>query len=164
MASCWNRSWESFNFPQAILSVAMFLVRLFSIFIVLLTALGSMQYYSVGGLRQFDLSSGLQVYAVSSREGFVEPSLKLEKVGDVYVPLQNGIVYPSFELQKSRQYVDLGGEWRVYFDPYTSHDLTLMYRSADVLKELSKDGFHLLTYDDSSWEVMQIPSSLQSYR
>jgi beta-glucuronidase len=118
-----------------------------------------MQYYSVGGSRRFDLSTGLQVYAMSSREGFVEPSLKLEKVGDVYVPLQNGIVYPSFELQKSRQYVDLGGEWRVYFDPYASHDLTLMYRSADVLKELSKDGFHLLTYDDSSWEVMRIPSS-----
>jgi len=117
-----------------------------------------MQYYPVEGTRQFDLNSGLQVYATSSREGYVEPSLKLEKADDVYVPIQNGIVYPSFELQKSRQYVDLGGEWRVYFDPYDSHDLTLMRRSTDVLKELTKNGFHLLVYDDSNWEVMQIPS------
>ena len=117
-----------------------------------------MPYHPMGGAWQFDLSPGLQGYAMSYGENYVEPSLKLEKVGDVYVPLQNGIVYPSFEFQKSRQYVDLGGEWRVHFDPYASHDLTLMRRTEDVLRKLTKDGFHLLVYDDSNWEVMQIPS------
>ncbi|MEM2850184.1 MAG: beta galactosidase jelly roll domain-containing protein [Candidatus Bathyarchaeia archaeon] len=67
--------------------------------------------------------------------------------------------FPSFEVQESRLYLDLGGSWKAYYEGEGNNLWSLFRRSPDVLSRLEVYGFHRLDFNDSSWEDENIPSS-----
>jgi len=94
-----------------------------------------------------------------STSGLLPPTLNLTFIQGFPVAYQNGMPLPSFELQESRLYLDLGGLWKAFYDEEADHMLSLASRSRDVLNRLENRGFHTLDFDDSSWEDEAIPCS-----
>ena len=90
---------------------------------------------------------------------FLQPTLIVPSVGGLPVAYQNGAPFPSFEIQESRIYLDLGGVWKAYYEGEGSYLWSLFQRTPEVLSKLEAYGFHTLEFNDSSWEDENIPSS-----
>lgn len=73
------------------------------------------------------------------------------------VPVQNGIVYPSFDFQE-REKISLSGNWKkLRFS--ANHELTMNERNESWFKVLELEGDYSSTdFDDSNWESKLIPS------
>lgn len=93
----------------------------------------------------------------------VQPSFEIRDINGIAVPFENGIVYPSFELQPNstdegtRDYINLTGNWRFSFSAGAS-DLSFYPRTPSTISRLGS-GFESLAYDDSAWMEMVVPSS-----
>ncbi|MBS7612175.1 beta galactosidase jelly roll domain-containing protein [Candidatus Bathyarchaeota archaeon] len=90
---------------------------------------------------------------------YLQPTLTISSVGGLPVAYQNGVPFPSFEIQESRPYLDLGGIWKAYYEGEGNNLWSLFRRTPDVLSRLEAYGFHTLEFNDSSWEDERIPSS-----
>ncbi len=98
------------------------------------------------------------VYSLLSIE-YLQPTLVVSSVGCLPVFYQNGVPFPSFEIQESRLYLDLGGVWKAYYEGEVNYLWSLRRRAPDVLSRFEAYGFHMLGFNDSSWEDEHIPSS-----
>ncbi len=87
----------------------------------------------------------------------------IEEANDMPVPIQNEMVYPSFEQQanKTRKYSDLGGTWK-YKKGDGANIHTLSPRNEKFLPKIT-NGEHLPDYNDSNWEKIDLPASYNSY-
>ncbi len=93
--------------------------------------------------------------------GTLQPTISLEKIDGINVPKQNNIIYPSFEYQTDeiRTKIDLGGEWKKERQAL-DHQLSLDDRNELNLSniELEGEGRHLSNYDDTSWDLINLPA------
>jgi len=90
----------------------------------------------------------------------LKPTLVMKEVDGINVPYQNDMPLASYDglTQPDRTYLDLCGEWRaVRFS--ADHLLTLADRDKSTIKKLEEEvpGAPGLLFDDSSWEIRQIP-------
>ncbi|WP_163192330.1 cell wall-binding repeat-containing protein [Clostridium thermarum] len=86
-------------------------------------------------------------------------SLKLRYIDGTTVPYQNGIPMSSFEKQKSRVNIDLGGEWkkeRVILDPQKS--IATRDAAGIAAIEAEAEGRYTVDFDDSSWTSKVLPA------
>lgn len=70
--------------------------------------------------------------------GTQPPTFELKKVDEIYIPLQNGIPYPSWELQ-DREYITLNGVWKSERQN-VNHKLTLTKRTEGIIKLIEEEG------------------------
>jgi beta-glucuronidase len=95
---------------------------------------------------------------IFSQTATLEKTLFLTEVNGEIIPFQNGIPLPSFEKQ-NRSTINLAGEWRKKrFN--ANHDITLQNRISGGYQQIINESpdYHLISYDDSSWDLKQIPS------
>ncbi|MHA1698409.1 MAG: glycoside hydrolase family 2 protein, partial [Promethearchaeota archaeon] len=88
----------------------------------------------------------------------------VEELNGIKVPFFNNMVYPSFEMQSnfSRAFIFLNGSWR--FQKGSGSDInSLAPRTPEILSKLTRDGQHLSSFDDSSWEIIEIPNSFVKF-
>ncbi|MGE5804512.1 MAG: glycoside hydrolase family 2 protein, partial [Ignavibacteria bacterium] len=88
----------------------------------------------------------------------LDPTLKMQRVDEIYTPFQNGIPVPSFEKQ-NRQIIDLKGDWKK--QRFNADDnITLSKRDDAGFQNLLTEAQdrYLSSYDDSGWETKMIPS------
>lgn len=72
------------------------------------------------------------------------------------IPYQNNIVYPSFDPQE-RKTISLSGSWKKKrFN--ANHNWSLQARTEEWILKTAQEGFTLLSYDDSDWELKLLPS------
>jgi beta-galactosidase len=101
------------------------------------------------------LAGCLPFYAV----GTLPPTLTIADQGGVAIPMQNGMPVPSFSWQP-RPRLDLDGEWRVEraaLDPETT--MAERGRSLELIEE-DAAGRHLPDYDDTAWDTVAVPGTL----
>lgn len=90
--------------------------------------------------------------------GTLGPSLRFADASGGRVPMEHGIVVPTFEIQP-RPRIDLDGPWRV--DPQTlDDDLTLTDRQAAMPGiEREAAGRDTAAFDDSTWPTLPVPGT-----
>lgn len=95
---------------------------------------------------------------VLSQTATLEATLSLKEHNEHKVPYQNNIPLPTFEKQKFREIIDLGGIWKKL--RFAANDnLSLLKREPATISliENEANGRYLTGYDDSSWETKLIP-------
>lgn len=91
--------------------------------------------------------------------GSLEPQLRFADTTGGRVPIEHGIVVPSFEIQP-RPRVDLDGRWRVQTTTLDD-DLTLTDRSESLAAiESEAGGRQEPDYDDRAWATVDVPGSM----
>lgn len=90
---------------------------------------------------------------------YLQPTLIVSYVEGLPIAYQNGVPFPSFEVQDSRLYLNLGGSWKAYYEGEGNNLWSLFRRTPNVLSKLEAYGFHKLNFNDSSWEDENIPCS-----
>ncbi len=81
--------------------------------------------------------------------------MQLKTIDGRTVPFQNDIPYPSFEPQQ-RNILNLSGEWKKQrFE--ADHDWSMSERNDEWIRQTEREGYHSLTFDDSSWESRSLP-------
>ncbi len=95
---------------------------------------------------------------------YAAPTLELRQVEGELVPIQNGVVYPNFALQRqSRKYLDLGGEWEILYDEASGAlevdgvRLSLAARTPQVLELMERQLREALA--KSGWRRVKVPHS-----
>ncbi|MEM2678061.1 MAG: glycoside hydrolase family 2 TIM barrel-domain containing protein [Thermofilaceae archaeon] len=100
--------------------------------------------------------------AVAYSRPLAPATLQLVEVDGVLVPLQNGVVYPTFAFQPSRRYIDLGGEWEILYDEeggeakFGGVRLSLAPRTGEVLQLLEQQMRAALAR--GGWMRTRVPS------
>ena len=95
---------------------------------------------------------------IKAQTATLEPTLSLIDIAGVKVPYQNGMPVPSFEKQNTRTIIDLSGEWKK--QRFAADDnLTMSKRDASGITALETEanGRQLSSYDDSNWEIKNLP-------
>jgi len=105
----------------------------------------------------------VQPVQAQDMRSYLQPTLTLEPVDGVYVPLQNGVPYPSFTPQPaSRVYIDLGGEWFMLYDPQAGEEkvdgvrVSLAARTTRVIEALERQ--RLRAEGQEGWARVTVPS------
>ncbi|HEY3523022.1 MAG TPA: glycoside hydrolase family 2 TIM barrel-domain containing protein [Candidatus Limnocylindrales bacterium] len=90
--------------------------------------------------------------------GSLGPTLRFADVAGGRVPMEHGIVVPTFEIQP-RPRIDLDGPWRV--DPQTlDDDISLTDRSSALPAiEAAAAGRQAQAFDDSRWPTVPVPGT-----
>ncbi len=97
----------------------------------------------------------------------VQPTFEIRTINGIPVPFENDIIYPNFERQPEvgngggRTYLNLTGTWRFLFTPGAS-DLSFYIRTPAIIARLGS-GFESVTFDDSNWAEMAVPSSFNRF-
>ncbi|HME55794.1 MAG TPA: glycoside hydrolase family 2 TIM barrel-domain containing protein [Candidatus Lokiarchaeia archaeon] len=86
---------------------------------------------------------------------------KLVNMNGVDVPVESGIVYPSFEAQ-NRVVLNLSTPWRFWRGNNQSSIYSLAPRTDEYIAKLS-EGEQEPTFDDSNWSVVRVPSPVSQY-
>ncbi|WP_235728250.1 glycoside hydrolase family 2 TIM barrel-domain containing protein [Metabacillus indicus] len=87
--------------------------------------------------------------------GSLKATMQLKTIDGRAVPFQNDIPYPSFEPQQ-RKILNLAGEWKKQrFE--ADHDLSMSERNDEWIRQTEREGYHSLTFDDSSWDSRSLP-------
>jgi beta-galactosidase len=88
---------------------------------------------------------------------------RLVKLNGVDVPFSGDAVYPGFETQSgaSHEYMNMSGEWRM-LRLNESSDHTLSPRTSYFIEKITS-GQHETGYDDSTWEIVDVPSPVSQY-
>jgi len=90
--------------------------------------------------------------------GTLAPTLRVDDVDGLIVPMQNGGPVPSYDRQ-ARPRLDLDGSWRMQrtdLDP----DLTMTDRAASLPEiEAEGAGRHRAEFDDSAWGSTAVPGT-----
>ena len=95
-----------------------------------------------------------------ARSGSLPPTLALEDHGGASIAMQNGIPVPTFDAQTARRTISLGGTWQVErLNLDTDLSLTDRGTSLPLIVEEGA-GREAATYDDSGWESISVPGSL----
>ena len=95
-----------------------------------------------------------------ARSGSLPPTLQLEDHGGASIAIQNGIPVPTFEAQAARRTLSLDGPWQVERLKLDT-DLSLTDRDSSLPRIVEEAaGRETATYDDSSWESILVPGSL----
>ncbi|MCA0445787.1 MAG: T9SS type A sorting domain-containing protein [Bacteroidetes bacterium] len=92
------------------------------------------------------------------QEATLKATFDLLKVNSQTVPVQNGIVYPSFEKQ-NRPVIDLAGTWKK--QRVNANDaLTLVARTPQSIASIETEaaGRFQPDFDDSGWENKTLPA------
>jgi beta-galactosidase len=94
---------------------------------------------------------------VNAQIGTLEPSLKLSTINAITLPIQNGIVMPSFEKQ-NRVIISLGGQWKK--ERFAANHTTSMTKrdtTGMALLLAEADGRTSPYYNDAAWATQTIP-------
>ncbi|MGX1195418.1 glycoside hydrolase family 2 TIM barrel-domain containing protein [Metabacillus sp. SLBN-84] len=87
--------------------------------------------------------------------GSLKATMQLKTIDGRAVPFQNDIPYPSFE-QQQRKILNLAGEWKKQrFE--ADHDWSMSERNDEWIRKTEREGYHSLTFDDSSWDSRSLP-------
>ena len=96
----------------------------------------------------------------AARRGSLQPTLDLEDHGGASVAMQNGIPVPTFDVQAARRTISLGGTWHVE-RRILNTNLSLTDRGSSLpLIAAEAAGREAASYDDSGWESIPVPGSL----
>jgi hypothetical protein len=100
----------------------------------------------------------LEKVEVAYEDEITTPTFSVKKVDDALVPFQNGVPFSGYERKDNHDYLDLAGQWKKQRVD-VNHELTLEKRSDQTIIKIEDEsgGRYKADYDDSSWELMQIP-------
>lgn len=104
------------------------------------------------------LFSGCITTHLFGQEATLKASFDLVTVNSQTVPVQNGLVYPSFELQ-NRPMIDLAGTWKK--QRFNANDaLTLVARTPQAIQAIETEAASRFQpdYDDSGWDDKALPA------
>lgn len=89
----------------------------------------------------------------------LDPTLSMKNLSaGIDIPYQNGIPLPTFEKQKDRLTIDLGGVWKKQRFS-ANHNLTMTKRDSAGIAALETEaaGRQLSNFDDSAWDTKNLP-------
>ncbi len=105
------------------------------------------------------LGFSLSACAPAVRAGTLAPTLAMADVSGGAVAMQNGLPVPTFEWEP-RPRIDLDGKWRVE-RAQLDNDLSLSDRDRALPRIVQQAGGRERPgFDDSSWELLAVPGTL----